>query len=124
MFDKQTSQYSVSSLLLYDDEGDGLRITDYRSSPPRVITLDRHSRSLYLACEEVSGAAELSCSCPELPSQEFDRRLDRLLVERLVFHESGKYLSLAIPANPLRRMQYPFHASGVQEPINDSLTDI
>jgi Radical SAM superfamily len=108
-FDQQTSRYDIPSLLLYEDNGERLIVTDYRTTPPRVLHLDHRSRAICLACEEARTIPQMQRSCPDLPEEEIAKELDDLERERLVFHEGRQYLSLAVPADPVRRLAYGTH---------------
>jgi ribosomal peptide maturation radical SAM protein 1 len=116
LFDGQTSRYRVPSLLLYEDTGERLAITDYRTTPPRLLRLDRDARAIYLACEEARTIPQIQNCCPELPEPEIAERLDDLVQQRVVFHEARQYLSLAIPADPVRRLSYGTHEDRSRQP--------
>ncbi|HZW91833.1 MAG TPA: RiPP maturation radical SAM C-methyltransferase [Candidatus Eremiobacteraceae bacterium] len=106
LFATQTEQFGVPSLLIYVDGGDFLRVTDYRTTPPRVVELDKSSRRLYLACEEIINVEAIQAACNELDINDVTERLEWLVRERLVFREGKRYLSLAIPSDPVERLTY------------------
>ncbi|HXX56223.1 MAG TPA: RiPP maturation radical SAM C-methyltransferase [Candidatus Nitrosotalea sp.] len=107
LFTTQAEQFGVPSLLMYVDGGKFLRILDYRTAPPRISELDELSRNLYLACEEARSLETIQAACPEIPVDHVAERLEMMVRERLVFREGKRYLSLAIPLDPIQRLAYP-----------------
>src|SRR5262249_21686515 len=105
-YEALTREHGVSSLLLYEDGADRLRITDYRFSRPRTFDLDEPGRALYLACESTRSLDALCAVSPGRRAGEVTPRLEALRSDPLVFREGKRYLSLAIPADAAARLVY------------------
>jgi ribosomal peptide maturation radical SAM protein 1 len=113
LYKERAESCNVPSLLLYEDKGTCLQITDYRFTSPRTIELDRISRKIYLTCEEVKDLASIQAACGEISDDAVARQLQRLVRERLMFCEGKRYLSLGIPSDPAIRVRYgPLDVAG------------
>lgn len=123
-YEEQVERFSVSPLLLYEDLGSGLRIIDYRFTPPRVFELDERSRRLYLACEEATSVETLAATCPELSLDELLALLEQWVEDRIAFREGKRYLTLAIPADPTLRMDYRGSSRGGSSAEAWTLTEV
>jgi ribosomal peptide maturation radical SAM protein 1 len=86
-------------LLRYQDGGSFLTIEDRRFGDFRTGTFEGIERDIYLFCTEIRSEKQILERFPEIAS-----RLKELLAAwiefRIIFHEAGKYLSLAVASAP------------------------
>lgn len=90
-------------LLVYQDGGTFLRITDRRGAQPRTPVLRAAAREIYLHCTEVRSLERIFSrftNGTDHQKKQISSFLDRMVKERLMFQEQGKYLSLAPAATP------------------------
>jgi ribosomal peptide maturation radical SAM protein 1 len=94
--------------LVYLDGGDFLEITDHRDGTRR-LTLSGMWRDVYLECLETRAFADLERRFTGAADAARLRGiLDRLVAERVMFAEDGRYLALALATRPdiaARRMK-------------------
>lgn len=92
------STHMSDRVLYYLDGGTFLEIVDRRSGC-RSITFREPWRSLYLYCLEIRNHDDLMARFPG-KTEEITDALDWLVAESFMFHESGRYLSLASAPYP------------------------
>lgn len=86
--------------LAYLDGGDFLEITDCRNEARR-LTLSGVWRDVYRECLETRTFADLAARFADAADAARLREiLDRLVAERVMYAEEGRYLSLAVAARP------------------------
>ncbi len=84
--------------LHYNDGGTFLEIVDRRRED-RTITLEGAWRSVYLYCTRIRTRGEIRARfAGEVPHDELDEILDRLVDEDLCYREGQRFLSLAVAA--------------------------
>lgn len=94
---REWEQGRSSAALFLVATPEALIIGDYRPVATNSITfLTDSARKVYEACDGIRTAFSLA-SLPELRGVAVQPILDTLLADRLVLHESGSYLALAIP---------------------------
>jgi ribosomal peptide maturation radical SAM protein 1 len=88
------AKYGVRSLLVMDDRGDSLELTDYREDPPRRAVLDGPARALYLRMTTARTDVDLVATAA--PGFDTLQLLGALDEQRLVYRERGRSLALAV----------------------------
>lgn len=78
-------------------------IVDTRSGQTQSLTLRGRSAAAYLACDAGATVRDLleQAELADTVAEHLERLLDDLVARRLMYHEDGKYLSLAVAVRPV-----------------------
>jgi hypothetical protein len=86
-------------LLRYRDGGSFLMIEDQRFGDFRTGTFEGIERDIYLFCTEIRSEKQILERFPEIRPR-LKELLEAWIEFRIMFHESGRYLSLAVASAP------------------------
>jgi ribosomal peptide maturation radical SAM protein 1 len=104
-------QDPVTPVLGYRDGGDFIILRQrYADGPPSTHRLTGSSREIYLFCRHRRDFAAIVRRHPAFSSEQIKGFLDDMVGKRLMFTESGQYLSLAVRTTA-QREHYPRSAA-------------
>ncbi len=93
-------------IISYRDGGTFLIIRERRlNDEPMTHRLKGTSRSIYLFCDTQRSMGEILSRFPQVGEDRMTSFLRMMVEKRLMFTEGERYLSLAVPQNPLRSIR-------------------
>jgi ribosomal peptide maturation radical SAM protein 1 len=90
----------TAPMLCYQDGASFITITDERGEDHREGFYDGLARDVYIYCMEIRSLSQIKCRFSDSDSAELQEALDLFTHEKLMFHEEGRYLSLAMAVTP------------------------
>ncbi len=108
--------------LIYEDDGEVVRVIDTRAGNRRETVLAGDLRDLYLLCANAKPAQKLEEEFgPEVDSRDLTDVLAEWIRERIMIRLDGRYLALAVDAEAARRWRRQRKPSW-QEVLDEAIT--